>query len=800
MSLRIVSDDIEESLLPLPPTSFVGRSRDVDSVVALLQQPDVVLLTLTGPSGVGKTRLALQVASTLRGEFNEICFVSLAAIGAPSMVLPTIARCLGLRDEGDADLEERIQERLFGRRTLLVLDNFEQVVSAGPALTALLVACPELKALVTSRQTLRVTGEFEYPVAPLDIASLDASAGLPEVSANEAVTLFVQRARAVRPDFALTETNAPIIAEICRRLDGLPLAIELAAARIKVLSPAALLSRLTFRLELLTGGPRDLPERLQTMRRAVAWSYDLLADEHRQLFRVLSVFPGSFALEAAEAVAERVATELCGENQGDAGALTSVFDGLVALIDASLLQREESDAHVDSESPRFRMLETIREYGLEQLTASGEEAAVRTAHAAWTLSLAETAEAKIWGPNGERWLATLETEHDHLNAALSWLVTSDPPAALRLAGMLWWFWQTRGHLSEGRTWLERALAAAPLEPTWDRAAAQLGAAFLAALQGDTEAAAAHAEAGLAFGRSCGDPACIGRALFTLSFVAGSRGDHERAAEYAAEALDVVREGNVDPWLPFAHNRLGIELYECGDRAAAVGHFEEALARWRAQGHQWGVATALANLARCVRGQGDDKRATALYRESLEASRRVGDTWGIVESLTGLASIAGSYGQAETAARLFAAAERVRSAIGLRLQRYVRTERDEAVDAARRELGEAAFNAAWEAGQALSLDEAAGIAATIIPSRPAPRAASAAARSSDKPAPSDTAGLTPREIEVLRLLSEGKSSREIGDLLFISHRTATTHVANIFTKLDVDNRAAAVAKAFQLGLL
>ncbi len=798
MSASIAVSSDGGSYLPLPPTPFVGRQRDVAAVTALLQRPDIHLLTLTGPSGVGKSRLALQVAATLRSFFDGgMWVVPLAAVQDPAEVIAALARALGLRDQGEGSLDERLQERLAARRALLVLENFEHLVSAGPTLVGLLAACPDTTMLVTSRISLRVTGEHEYPVPPLDVASLPAGANLATIAANEAVALFVQRARAVRPDFALTEANAPVVAEICRRLDGLPLAIELAAARIKVLSPPALLARLTHRLEVLTGGPRDLPERLQTMRRAVAWSYDLLADEHRQVFRQLSVFPGSFSLDAAEAVV--------GQRTGrdDLSGSVDVFDALAALIDASLLSRsDDAGTPGERDTPRFRMLATIRDYGLEQLAAASEEEATRNAHAAWVVMLVERAESHLWGPDGEHWLSVLATEHDQIVAALGWLITVDPDEALRLASGLWWFWQTRGHLSEGRAWLERALAAASTAATWERAEAQLGAAFLAALQGDTEPATALAEEALRLGRACGDPGCVARALFTLSFVAGSRGDHQQAEALAVEALAVAQQAQLDAWLPFAHNRLGIEHFERGEWESARHHFEEALAHWRAQGHQWGIGTALANLAQCLRIQGDDERAAALYRESLPIAHRQGDKWGVIEILTGLAGIAGTHGQADVATRLFAAAEAVRAAIGLRLQRYVQTELDRAITAVRRALGDEVFAAEWAAGAALSLDDAIATAGLINPALPLPseKTRQPATRHGEPPKSSSTAGLTAREIEVLRLLAEGKSSREIGDLLFISHRTATTHVTNIFGKLDVDNRAAAVAKGFQLGLL
>jgi non-specific serine/threonine protein kinase len=479
-----------------------------------------------------------------------------------------------------------------------------------------------------------------------------------------------------------------------------------------------------------------------------------------------------------------------------------VFDALAALVDASLLKRDEEEVRGGYPELRFSMLETIREYGLEQLAEAGEDERAREAHARWARGLAETAEPELWGADQERWLDTLESEHDNLRAALTWTLERDPNSALLIAGSLWWFWQTRGYLTEGRAWLERALAAGPEASPELIGAARLGAAFLAAMQGDGEAATAHAEAGFALASAGEDRAFTGRAYFTRSFVAGSRGDHETAARHAEEALAVIRESGNEAWLPFALNRLGVEMYEAGDWTRAGTLFQEALDRWRAADQPWGLSTALDNLAACARAQGDDGRATTLYKESLVFSHRQGDRWGEVESLSGLAGIAAAHGQGEMAARLFAAADALRVSIGLKLQRYVQVEFDRAVAAVRRELGEARFEAAWEAGRTLSLAQATADAERLATTPTAPTPATpGTAKPAARPAEIvDTGGLTGREIEVLRLLAEGKSSREIGEELFISHRTATTHVTNIFTKLDVDNRAAAVAKAFQMGIL
>ncbi|HKG27316.1 MAG TPA: LuxR C-terminal-related transcriptional regulator, partial [Thermomicrobiales bacterium] len=475
-----------------------------------------------------------------------------------------------------------------------------------------------------------------------------------------------------------------------------------------------------------------------------------------------------------------------------------VFDALAALVDASLLKRDEEEISGGYPELRFSMLETIREYGLEQLAEAGEEHAAREGHLRWALALVEAAEPGVWGPDQERWLNTLEAEHDNLRAAMSWALDREPRSALALSAALWWFWQTRGYLTEGRGWLERALAAGSDADSSLLGAARLGAAFLAALQGETDAARAHAEAGHALVQAGGDPVALGRALYTLSFAAGSRGDHDAGLRYAEEALETIRASGNESWLPFALNRLGVELLERKEWDRAAPLFQEALDRWRTPEHPWGVSTALDNLAACARALGDGPRATALYRESLVYSHRQGDRWGVVESLIGLAGTAAAQGQAEVAAKLFGAADAVRASIGLKLQRYVMAEFEKAVAAVRSALGESRFAAAWEAGSTLSLAQAIADADQVAAT---PTAPATPARSQPRAAETvDTGGLTSREIEVLRLLAEGKSSREIGEALFISHRTATTHVTNIFTKLDVDNRATAVAKAFQMGIL
>ncbi len=439
--------------LPAPLTPLVGRVREARAVVELLGGGVARLLTLTGPGGTGKTRLALTVAAVLRHDFPDgIAFVDLAPIADPDLVASAIAESLGLREEGGRPLPELLAAHLGERRRLLLLDNFEQVVEAGPLIGALLAACPGLAALITSREPLHVSGEHVFPVPPLALPADDPGAGganLAELAACDAVALFVQRVRAANPDFALTPENAAAVVAICRRLDGLPLALELAAARGKLLPPAALRVRLERGLELLISGPRDAPARQRTLRDAIAWSHDLLSAEEQALFRRLAVFAGGFTLEAAEEVVEAPSAESrvpSGTADSALGAGHSVLDLVASLAEKSLLWREEGPASAASE-PRFRMLETIREYGLERLAESGEEAEARQRHAAHFLALVEEAEPYLRGePAMGSWLDRLEAEHDNLRAAVTWLL--DPAAgegaeraewALRLAGALWGF-------------------------------------------------------------------------------------------------------------------------------------------------------------------------------------------------------------------------------------------------------------------------------------------------------------------------------------------------------------------------
>jgi non-specific serine/threonine protein kinase len=671
---------------------------------------------------------------------------------------------------------------------LLVLDNIEQVVAAAPELGALIADCPGLTTLVTSRETLRIDGEQEFPVPPLAVPDPAVVAPAPELESCEAVALFYLRARAVRPHFAVTEENAPEIAEICRQLDGLPLAIELAAARSKVLSPQQILTRLSDRLTLLSRDARDVPARLRTMRNAIAWSYDLLSPQEQALFRRLSVFAGGCTLEAAEAIWPE-ALDIGWPGQSARLAGPSVLDLVTSLCDKSLLRQVEQPGR----EPRFGMLETIRAFGLEQLNAHQEAEETYHRMATWCLALLEPAFSEVFRSDQRRWLDLIETEHDNLRTVLEWAIErGEAETAQRLVGSTAHFWYFRGHLAEGRTWADRALASGPA-PDRVRAWTMAVPGWLSFEQGDDQHAVAILEEGLALARKAGEPIWIVVTSVAAGVVLENQGRFAEAEACHQDALTIARSLGDRLYQGFALNGLGLTAYEQGDVDRAAAFFEEALVEFDAAESWFGKGIALAQLAKVARTRGEFGRAQVLFAESLALRWQNGDKVGIADCLQGLGRVAALTDQLEQAARLFGAAEALREAIGAPTPRF-HTRYDQAVAKIRAGLGEAAFAESWAAGRAASLPDAVAEGLQLPPRASAEDVATGTKHLSN------SFGLTPREVEVLRLITLGQSNPAIAEALVVSTRTAQTHVQHIFDKLGVHSRAEAAAFAVEHGLL
>jgi predicted ATPase/DNA-binding XRE family transcriptional regulator len=680
-----------------PSLPLIGRERDVAQVVRLLGRDDVRLLTLTGSGGVGKTALARQVAATLGPSFpGGTAFVDLSALQNPEDIIPTIGQALNLREMSGRSIRERLIAFLREQEMLLLLDSFERVAEGSAALGNLLAPCPRITFLISSRVPLRLQAEHEFRVQPLALPELDHSQPAGDLLQFPAVALFVRRATLVKPKIALDDEKVAVIADICRRLDGLPLAIELAAARVSHLPVAALRDRLQHRLRLLTGGTRDLPARQQRMRDTIAWSYDLLPRPDQALLRRLSVFVGRWSLEAAE--------EVC--IAGETEPACDVLDGLRVLVESSLIIPIDDAL----EEPRYRMLDTIREYAAEQLVAAGELDLLRWRQGLYYVQLAEHAEPALQDRDQRVWYPRLEWEHDNLRAALDWfLSTGEAELALRLAGALWRFWQRHGDIREGRQWLEAGLTAAKAEgrhvPGPVRAKALWGASWLAYYQGDYARSRALSVEHLALAQEHSDTLGIRNALTGLGMVALAEGRHAEAVLALQEALDVCMPlGNI--WhRATSFLNLGNATMLTGELARAAALFEEALALYRERGDEVFAARTRQHLGFVALLRGEYAPAATLFAQSLQAFADLGEQPGIADGLEAAAAVRAATGDTRQAGRLIEAATVLRERLGVAPLPYLRPIWQPYLARAAELLGKTDWATAREEGRALSLQEA-----------------------------------------------------------------------------------------------
>jgi predicted ATPase/DNA-binding CsgD family transcriptional regulator len=739
--------------LPLQRTSFVGREREVDEVKRLLVSTQ--LLTLTGAGGCGKTRLAVQVAREVAGDYADgSWFVELAPLIDPAHVVHAVAAALGLREASDRALTRSVIEFVRGKTLLLILDNCEHVVEAAAYLAdALLRASAQLRILATSREPLGCVGETTWRV--------------PSLSQTESVRLFTARARAARPELNLLDVDAPVLAEICRRLDGIPLALELAAARVRAFSVDQIAARLDDRFRLLSGGPRTAMPRQQTLQAAVDWSYALLSEPERAVLRRLSVFAGGWSFEAAETVVA-----------GHGVNTYAVLELLAQLVDKSLVVATEQYGSV-----RYRLLETIRQFAHSRLQEAHEATDSRERHLAYYLELAELAEPKMRGADALEWVDRLDAEHDNLRAALAWSLEHDGDAALRLSGALGSFWWSRSNHTEGRRWLALALNAAP-ERTRTRAKALHGAGWLAHHQRDLREARSLFDQSLAIARELDDRWTIAWALHGLGRVAYFENDPTSTRSLARESLLIAEELG-DAWLiAYALHLLGIAAYIEGDFATSRGYYERSLAMRREIGYREGIAVLLGLLGIVAVREREFARAHALFSEALSTMRGLLSEWGLSVNVAMFAGLAGAQGQLIDAVRLAGASAVLRQSWQTPLIPLIESVVDEGLARARQVLEPATYAAAWAEGQAMSLEQSltAALAVEVAPI-----------------ASANPGGLSATEAQVLRLLAKGLTTREIAAELVIATSTADRHITHIYTKLGVRNRAEAVLIAVKYGV-
>ena len=798
--------------VPFRHAVLLGREEDLAAVSALLHEPDVRLVTLTGVGGVGKTGLARALTDDGADAFPDgAVFVPLAPVHDPAHVVSAIGGALELREAGDQPLLEVILAELTLLEMLLVLDNFEHLMDAATLVANILDRCPTVSILVTSRSSMRLTGEREYPVEPLGLPTMDRLPPPGELAAIPSLALFVQRARMVAPNFELTADNAETVAAICTKLDGVPLALQLAAAGLKMLSPVQMLERLANPLDLLVGGPRDMPARQQTLRQTLEWSHRLLSPGEQRVLARLAVFAGGSTPAAAETIGALGAT-----------AGPGVLTDLIALVDHSLLRRRETDRA----EPRLGMLQTIRAFALERLAESGEESAVRTAHADLFLAMAEEAAPTLRFDTDPAALDRIEAEHENLRAALRWcLQSNDAPRTVRMVAALARFWLVRGHLTEGRGWLNAALAMdSSSAPPGPRARALWGAGMLAHFQNDYELAAKRLGESLALARVMGDREAEANALSGLATSVGRHRDPEAAHEMYAQAIVIAGELGDARMAATLRQGLATLLWYQGKMTAARPMLRDSLAEAEALGLEYEAAGARQILGWTALSDGDLSEARTLLEAGVVALGKLQDRWGVARCrmglgytadaagdlplaranfaeclrivgelghklitcgcLGGLGIAAAADGRPERAANLFGAASALRLTLGAKHSALVQEAQRRGIEAARESLGEQAFSNAFAAGEVLSLEEARALA-----EREAAESDSGAA----------VGGLTLAELRVLRLVAAGLSNAQVAQELVVSERTVHAHLRTIFRKLGVGSRAAATRFAIEKGL-
>jgi predicted ATPase/DNA-binding SARP family transcriptional activator/DNA-binding CsgD family transcriptional regulator len=794
--------------LPAALTSFVGREQQLVELKRELAMTR--LLTLTGAGGCGKTRLALEVAKDLVGAYPDgVWLVELVGLSEPPLVVQTVAMALGVQEQPNRLLADTLVEALRGKNMLLVLDNCEHLIdTAAHLVDVLLTACPHLRILATSREALGVAGETNWRVPSLSAPDVRQPITVEQLEGYESARLFVERARRRSPAFVPSPSNAHAVAEICRKLEGIPLAIELAAGRVKVLSAEQIAQRLEDSLKLLSAGDRTAPPRHRTLGRTLDWSYELLPELERRLFERLSAFAGGWTLEAAEVVGAGEDIE-----RGD------VLDLLSRLLDKSLVATESGERTV----LRYGMLEPVRQYARERLEASGKAEEVRCQHASFYLELAKEAEPKLIGPQQRLWLDRLEREHDNLRAVLSWSLECGDDLGLRMAGALWRFWYARGYLSEGQRWLEEVLARSGSAPALVQAKAFRGLGWLAEAQGDHERASAAYEKSLRIYRSAADEAGVAASLGGLGSVALSQGDHERATALLEESVTLLWKSRKERDVASVLNTLGALASYKGDQARAMSFFEEALKLSRKAGDVQAIAVSLSNLGLTKLLHDDPERSTALLEESLALFREVGDDLDIAICLTNLAlaallegdhervtglvveglgliqkagdkqrvadclermaGVAGARGQAPRAARLWGAAQALREEMGVPLPVDERKVLEPYLAAARSQLEKGSWEAALIEGRAMTAERAVEYALSGEQEARTTTSGPKESLASEK-----WAGLSRREREIALLVARGLTNRRIASKLVISERTVEHHVANILRKLDLRSRA------------